>query len=130
MSLIQGLITSSTEERKKVRLTLSSIETNIKTLLKMPTNAHADRVEASAQEEEKERRENEKKERHRARNRHEEMSPEQIAADRARHQRGNMSPVNVCRVQARDAGRKESFLPVEQQWDLLHPLRSMFVLLL
>jgi len=32
--------------------------------LKMPTNAHADRVEAIAQEEEKERRDNVKKERH------------------------------------------------------------------
>ena len=58
---------------------------------------------------------------HQARNRHEEMTPDQVAADRWRHQRGNMSPVNVRWEQARDGHHNESFLPVEQQWDLAHP---------
>ena len=150
VGLIQGLITSSKEEKKKVRNMLSSIKTNIKGWNKMPS-----RDEAVKQEEEAERREDEKKERHRLRNRHEgmtaaqiadhqarnqhaNMSPAQIAADLERHrhasmtpeqiadhqvrnQRASMSPANRGRAQARDGRRNESYLPVEQQWDLANP---------
>ena len=58
----------------------------------------------------------------RAANLYANMSPEQIASDRARHQCGNMSPVNVTRARARDDHRRtDSFPPVEQQWDLENP---------
>ena len=59
---------------------------------------------------------------HRARNQHANMTPDNIADHQARNQRWNMSPVNVTRARARDDHRRtNSFLPVEQQWDLENP---------
>ena len=55
------------------------------------------------------------------RHRHASMTPEQIADHQVRNQRASMSPANRGRAQARDGRRNESYLPVEQQWDLANP---------
>jgi len=61
VDLIQGLITSSMTERKKLRQMLFSVEVTIKAWLKTPSNASADVDEDRARKKEVRRKEDERK---------------------------------------------------------------------